>query len=760
MNFQRFGHTSTYISQNKVFIFGGAVESNENSFVTTNDSFVLELDIFQWRKLENTGTVPCQRAAHHTCQIDENEIILFGGALVGGQIAKDQLYLCKIEATTANWTEIKTVGDKPSSRYGHTLVFCKPFVILFGGSTGTETMNDTWCLNIAEKSLSWTKLNITGHIPSPRVYHSADLCQYGGASGMIIVFGGRDFEGKTLNEVWGLRRHRDGKWDWTKPPEKTESLTALGRYQHRSIFYGSLMFNIGGKVNESVCNNLLTVYDYEYNKWYTVPGPECFRHISWIWGDKVFVQGGLDGKNKIMNKGEILKISLIDLFKDFPELSKKIRFFFDKYFPNVSPLSSRSASPVKSESTRTMVLEARQSNEAITPVSEKQRQGAKNQKKITVQLRSTVKNPTNFENSHNLANHFISVLLRPKSYSNLSPDVPFPFKNEEIIELCNQLEHIIKNQPMMVEVEVPIKIFGDIHGQYSDLMRFFDLWGAPVNPEVDPSMEVEDNYSYLFLGDYVDRGHHSLETICLLMALKLRFPNKIYLLRGNHEDRWINQNFGFYDECEQRLSENPDLAESVFNRINNLFEYFPLAGLIEKTILCLHGGIGSSLEKIEQIITIPRPLEIIHEVQTSMEKLVVDILWSDPTDHDGELGVQPNHVRDPYGTGNIVKFGPDVVKAFNKRNNIQKIIRAHECVLDGFERFAGGDLITLFSATDYVGKHKNAGAILVISKSLEIHPKLIYPTMQQSNWIEEDEAGYRPPTPPRWSGNPQSNYQN
>lgn len=96
----------------------------------------------------------------------------------------------------------------------------------------------------------------------------------------------------------------------------------------------------------------------------------------------------------------------------------------------------------------------------------------------------------------------------------------------------------------------PTKIFGDIHGQYADLMRFFQMLGGPCNPEVDDGINEEDAYSYVFLGDYVDRGSHSLETICLLMALKVKFPDKIFLLRGNHEDRWINQSFGFFDECE------------------------------------------------------------------------------------------------------------------------------------------------------------------------------------------------------------------
>ena len=131
---------------------------------------------------------------------------------------------------------------------------------------------------------------------------------------------------------------------------------------------------------------------------------------------------------------------------------------------------------------------------------------------------------------------------------------------------------------------------------------------------------------------------------------------------------------------------------------------------------------------------------------------MVDILWSDPTDSDNELGILPNTIRDPGGTGNIVKFGPDRVQHFLTQNNLSMIIRAHECVMDGFERFASGQLITVFSATDYCGRHKNAGAILIIKKKLEIVPKLIYPLdANQNNWIEDEEAlKKRPPTPPRW----------
>ncbi len=165
---------------------------------------------------------------------------------------------------------------------------------------------------------------------------------------------------------------------------------------------------------------------------------------------------------------------------------------------------------------------------------------------------------------------------------------------------------------MVLKLKPPTKIFGDIHGQYSDLMRFFDLWGAPkegVGGDID-------SFDYLFLGDYVDRGNHSLETICLLMALKLKYPKRIHMIRGNHEDRWINNGFGFSEECMNRLGEDPDEEDSIFNKINELFDWLPLGAVIAKKIICLHGGIGSSLNYIEEIEHLKRPLEVIHEVST------------------------------------------------------------------------------------------------------------------------------------------------
>ena len=149
----------------------------------------------------------------------------------------------------------------------------------------------------------------------------------------------------------------------------------------------------------------------------------------------------------------------------------------------------------------------------------------------------------------------------------------------------------------------------------------------------------------MFLGNYVDRGAYSLETICLLMALKLKYPKQIFLLRGNHEDKNVNRYLGFGEECAKRLGEDINLQSSVFAKINELFEYLPLAAIVidkssQNKVFLTHGGIGSTTMKIEDIEKIQRPFVLSLGENTSQDhQIVVDLLWSDPTDTDEEQGV-------------------------------------------------------------------------------------------------------------------------
>ncbi|XP_044505456.1 serine/threonine-protein phosphatase BSL3-like [Mangifera indica] len=340
----------------------------------------------------------------------------------------------------------------------------------------------------------------------------------------------------------------------------------------------------------------------------------------------------------------------------------------------------------------------------------------------------------------------IAHLLKPRGWK---PPVrrQFFLDCNEIADLCDSAERIFSSEPSVLQLKAPIKIFGDLHGQFGDLMRLFDEYGAP-------STAGDIAYiDYLFLGDYVDRGQHSLETITLLLALKVEYPNNVHLIRGNHEAADINALFGFRIECIERMGERDGIW--AWHRINRLFNWLPLAALIEKKIICMHGGIGRSINHVEQIENLQRPITM-----EAGSIVLMDLLWSDPTENDSVEGLRPN-ARGP----GLVTFGPDRVMEFCNNNDLQLIVRAHECVMDGFERFAQGHLITLFSATNYCGTANNAGAILVLGRDLVVVPKLIHPLPPaisspeasperhiEDTWMQELNAN-RPPTPTR--GRPQ-----
>jgi diadenosine tetraphosphatase ApaH/serine/threonine PP2A family protein phosphatase len=354
--------------------------------------------------------------------------------------------------------------------------------------------------------------------------------------------------------------------------------------------------------------------------------------------------------------------------------------------------------------------------------------------------------PEDPEAADSVHKRVINKLLLPRSWEPPA-DRSFILNADEIDELCLAAEEKFKQEPTVLKLRAPTKIFGDLHGQFGDLMRLFAEYGSPST--VGDIAYID----YLFLGDYVDRGAFSLETMSLLLALKVEYPDSVHLLRGNHEEADINALFGFRIECIDRLGEAAGVK--AWNRFNDMFQWLPLAAVIEDRVACMHGGIGRSVTHISQLEELERPLTM-----ESGGMMLMDVLWSDPTESDKVEGLRPN-ARGP----GLVTFGPDRVRKFCEDNDLQMIIRAHECVMDGFERFAGGLLITVFSATNYCGTANNAGAILVLGRDLTLYPKLIHPLPPSALYgsagsIDEDMDGpwqmglnkERPPTPPRGRG--------
>nr|UXY87166.1 serine/threonine protein phosphatase type 1 alpha [Cryptomonas sp.] len=267
---------------------------------------------------------------------------------------------------------------------------------------------------------------------------------------------------------------------------------------------------------------------------------------------------------------------------------------------------------------------------------------------------------------------------------------------KEIFLLCKRCKKILLDQDVLLNLEAPIRICGDIHGQYYDLIRLFEFGGFPPNSK------------YLFLGDYVDRGKQSIETICLLFAFKVKYPNDFFMLRGNHESAAINRIYGFYDECKKKYT------LKVWKLFCDIFNCLPVAATVDKKIFCIHGGISPLLISLNQIRNIIRPTEV------PECGLLCDLLWSDPSESIS------GWAKNDRGISFI--FGKDIVKSFLRNFNLDLICRAHQVVENGFQFFSNKRLVTVFSAPNYCGEFKNSGAVMYVDETLMCSFQILRPT--------------------------------
>eukprot|EP00933_Yihiella_yeosuensis_P053531 TRINITY_DN51785_c0_g1_i1.p1 TRINITY_DN51785_c0_g1~~TRINITY_DN51785_c0_g1_i1.p1 ORF type:complete len:305 (-),score=82.50 TRINITY_DN51785_c0_g1_i1:184-1098(-) len=273
-------------------------------------------------------------------------------------------------------------------------------------------------------------------------------------------------------------------------------------------------------------------------------------------------------------------------------------------------------------------------------------------------------------------------------------------KNVNITEgqlkaLNSTARDVFLGQSALLELEAPLKICGDIHGQYGDLLRLFEYGLHP--PESN----------YLFLGDYVDRGKQSLEVIILLFAYKCKYPENFFLLRGNHECASITRIYGFYDECKRRYN------IKLWKLFCDVFNCMPVCALVDEKIMCMHGGLSPEITNFDQVRKLVRPTDV------PDTGLICDLLWADP---DKDVTGWAENDR-----GVSFIFGPDVVSGFLQKQDMDLICRAHQVVEDGYEFFAKRQLITLFSAPNYCGEFDNAGAMLTIDDTLMCSFKVLKP---------------------------------
>ncbi|CAE6526587.1 unnamed protein product [Rhizoctonia solani] len=290
-------------------------------------------------------------------------------------------------------------------------------------------------------------------------------------------------------------------------------------------------------------------------------------------------------------------------------------------------------------------------------------------------------------------------------------------KNNEITAICQAAREVFLSQPTLIELSPPVKIVGDVHGQYSDLIRLFEMCGFPPHA------------NYLFLGDYVDRGKQSLETILLLLCYKVKYPENFFLLRGNHECANVTRVYGFYDECKRRCN------IKIWKTFIDVFNCLPIAAVVASKIFCVHGGLSPSLHSMDDIKRIQRPTDV------PDYGLLNDLLWSDPSDNavdweDNERGVS-------------YCFGKSVINDFLVRYDMDLICRAHMVVEDGYEFWNDRTLVTVFSAPNYCGEFDNYGACMSVSEDLlcafELLKPLDGPALRKEMTKVKRKSGQQPP---------------
>jgi protein phosphatase len=261
---------------------------------------------------------------------------------------------------------------------------------------------------------------------------------------------------------------------------------------------------------------------------------------------------------------------------------------------------------------------------------------------------------------------------------------------EDILQLLKRVQPLLQRENRLLKLPYkPLLFVGDTHGDWDATRHLLTrFWNTPT--------------VFVFLGDYVDRGPFQIENINLLLELKIRAPNRLMLLRGNHEIPSINRAYGFYDVVQETLGD-------VIDDYWNIFRYLPLAAISHHhNIFAVHGGIPEGLEDVEEIDSLP------HEVEPS-QPITFQLLWNDPQESVEGFGpsMRGSHIR---------TFGQDVTTAFMAANNLHLIVRAHEVFSQGFHEFFEGKVLSLFSCREYRGPIAGKALHVAVSGKRELIP--------------------------------------
>ena len=753
----RFGHTVNIISKTCIVVFGGAISTpdNQSSYTMTSDLYLYNMAQNFWKKLEtpNNYKPPHVRAAHASATVRENQVLYYGGSIGNGQYATDDLWFLDIKnQEEANWMQVPIEGPTPGPRYGHSMVYIYPNLILFGGSSNAGQnkkniiMKDVWIFPTDKTPFNWIRLETEGSsLVTARLYHTSCVFQkINGENESLVLFGGRDSQNVSLKDLSLLTKQKGPTKDvyqWTYINSKNNDVQPISRHQHSATMFGPFLFVIGGRSSHSSFTTF-DVFSFLSNTWYRFGSVGLFRHTIWVYYNDtkpedlelfLYIYGGFDSEHNPEINSKLYRINIFELFAKKDNLKEELSEY-------MSLLEKKNSSAHGNKNKNHFEL----SHKVIVYNIPEEDTFGKIVKQISYSKLTEVDkkiadHPNEVEAkpkyNEKLINEFLQLLPNPdEEYTYYKKNASIiSLEKGYIINLINEALNQLKVSSPLIKLRSPVKIFGSINGQYNDLMRYFTLFGRPS--ELKGDIECVD---YLFLGNFTNRGAFSLETICLLLALKIKYNDHFHLLRGNQEDLEMSKLYGLAEECKEKLKEDVNQPHSIFKRLCGLFEYLPLAAVINNQIICVHSGISKNGFSLNDIQRLKFPINV------KTTQIAKDILWNTPGNGDN-ISFNKN-LPEEYKPDN---FTGNNLDSFLKNNKLKMMIRSHDVCEKGISNLFGDRLITIFSSTNYCGVYQNAGALIFIKKSYEIQPKILTCEENIAVWQTDWSKTNYPPSPIR-----------